>query len=332
LRYVTAKLAALLPFGKVTDFLSELLALSAKMTTSTVRNRTMKVRKRLGKSADEFAATPQREPCPEAVMGLDGTYVRARHQRPERNFEVIVGKVRDEIGRATRFASVRHGSSKTRAATRRALQQHGVDQSTTVTVLTDGDAGLGAVQRAVAPEAEHILDWFHISMKFQNLKQVAQGINGLTEAAILSHALVQLERIQGRFWHGYKERGLIGLVRLRPWAHAQSFAQITTMQKRGKALLDLIRYLEANADSLPNDGQRYREGRRISTGFAESAVNEIVAKRMTKSQPMRWNRYTVQPFLHVRFYVLNGTLEDAFRPWHRGFRPRVVLADLATAA
>ena len=43
---------------------------------------------------------------------------------------------------------------------------------------------------AVAPEAEHILDWFHISMKFQNLKQLAKGINGLTEGAIRSHALV----------------------------------------------------------------------------------------------------------------------------------------------
>ena len=50
LRYLTTKLAALLPFGKVTNFLSELLPLSAKMTTSTVRNRTMKVGKRLEKS------------------------------------------------------------------------------------------------------------------------------------------------------------------------------------------------------------------------------------------------------------------------------------------
>jgi hypothetical protein len=35
----------------------------------------------------------------------------------------------------------------------------------------------------------------------------------------------------------------------------------------------------------------------ISTAFAESTVNDVVAKRMNKHQPMRWNRYTVQPFL-----------------------------------
>ncbi len=59
LKYLTAKLAALLPFGKVTDFLSELLPLSAKMTTSTVRNRTLRVGKRLQKSADVLAGRPQ---------------------------------------------------------------------------------------------------------------------------------------------------------------------------------------------------------------------------------------------------------------------------------
>jgi len=72
---------------------------------------------------------------------------------------------------------------------------------------------------------------------------------------------------------------------------------------------------------MPDYGKRYRAGQRISTGFVESAVNEIVAKRMVKKQQMRWNRYTVQSFLDVRVHVLNATLEDAFRHWHRGFRP-----------
>ena len=41
---------------------------------------------------------------------------------------------------------------------------------------------------------------------------------------------------------------------------------------------------------------------------------------MNKKQQMRWNRHTVQAFLEVRIHVLNGTLEDAFRRWHQGFR------------
>jgi hypothetical protein len=66
---------------------------------------------------------------------------------------------------------------------------------------------------------------------------------------------------------------------------------------------------------------RRRRGEPISTAFVESAVNEIVAKRLNKAQQMRWNRATVQPFLDVRTAVLNGTLEDAFRQRYPGFRP-----------
>jgi len=50
--------------------------------------------------------------------------------------------------------------------------------------------------------------------------------------------------------------------------------------------LETIRYLELNADSMPDYGKRYRAGQRISTGFVESAVNEIIAKRMVKKQQM----------------------------------------------
>jgi hypothetical protein len=98
------------------------------------------------------------------------------------------------------------------------------------------------------------------------------------------------------------------------------------------ALSDMVRYLELNADSMPNYGKRYRAGQRISTGFVESAVNEIVAKRMVKKQQMRWNRHTVQSFLDVRIHVLNGTLENAFRQWHQGFRPIADRSQVPVAA
>jgi hypothetical protein len=49
---------------------------AAKMTTSTVRNRTLKVGKRLEKSADVLAGRPQSEPCPETVIE-PGTHARS---------------------------------------------------------------------------------------------------------------------------------------------------------------------------------------------------------------------------------------------------------------
>ena len=84
---------------------------------------------------------------------------------------------------------------------------------------------------------------------------------------------------------------------------------------------ELFGYLERNQDALVHYVARRRRGEPISTAFVESAVNEIVAKRMNKKQQMRWNRMTVQPFLDVRTAVLNGTLEDAFRQHYPDFRP-----------
>jgi hypothetical protein len=70
-----------------------------------------------------------------------------------------------------------------------------------------------------------------------------------------------------------------------------------------------------------HNGVRYRRGEPISTAFFESAINEIIARRMIKKQQMRWNRWTVQPFLDVRVAVLDGTLEGSFRRLFPDFRP-----------
>jgi len=72
LRYLTAKMAALLPFRKVADFLGELLPLSAQATASTVRNRTMKVGRRLHKSAEALATGSSHKACKNMIVGLDG--------------------------------------------------------------------------------------------------------------------------------------------------------------------------------------------------------------------------------------------------------------------
>jgi hypothetical protein len=51
---------------------------------------------------------------------------------------------------------------------------------------------------------------------------------------------------------------------------------------------------------MPNYGKRYRSGIRISTGFVESSVNEIIAKRMAKRQQMRWNKPELPGSSHSR--------------------------------
>jgi hypothetical protein len=72
-------MAALLPFRKAANLLGEFLPLSARATASTIRNRTMKVGKRLEKSAEALVTPASSDPCKELVAGFDGGYVRNRH-------------------------------------------------------------------------------------------------------------------------------------------------------------------------------------------------------------------------------------------------------------
>ena len=124
-----------------------------------------------------------------------------------------------------------------------------------------------------------------------------------------------------RLWHGRWagcRRKLAALCRWTERKPLRDAAGIGRLQQRASELLG---YLERNEDALVHYAARRRRGEPISTAFVESAVNEVVAKRMNKKQQMRWNRATVQPFLDVRTAVLNDTLEDAFRQRHPGFRP-----------
>jgi hypothetical protein len=65
-----------------------------------------------------------------------------------------------------------------------ALQRCCVNEAASVTVLTDGDVGLRAIQREVAPHADHVLDWSHISMRFTNLQEIAKGVNAIVDGGV----------------------------------------------------------------------------------------------------------------------------------------------------
>jgi hypothetical protein len=109
-----------------------------------------------------------------------------------------------------------------------ALRHCGVNEATSVTVLTDGDAGLRAIHQQVALHADHILDWFHISMRFKNLEQLAKGINAIADGGVRGHALAEIDYAKWRLWNGLTERGIVGLIHLGQWAQAPCFEHIPT--------------------------------------------------------------------------------------------------------
>jgi hypothetical protein len=96
--------------------------------------------------------------------------------------------------------------------------------------------------------------------------------------------------------------------------------QEETKRKLLKAVEEFSTYIERNGDFIPNYGERYRNGERISTGFVESAVNQVISKRMAKKQQMQWTQRGAHLLLQVRTRVLNEEWEDVFRRWYPDFR------------
>jgi hypothetical protein len=338
LAYVTARYAALAPFGKVADLLSELLPISGAPNAGTVRNRTLRVGEAVVQPS--VTATATAEParlCEPVVVGLDGGYVRSRHRQDERHFEVIAGKVIDARGSQSRFAFARNSPTIASDAFQQALAVAGVTADMSATVLCDGDAGLWRLQREALPNATIVLDWWHAAVRFEHALQAARGL-GATDAHLAAEAVRGLERAKWRLWHGRWPGCRRKLAALCRWARlAKGSVRRSRMERQDEGrrtsigglagigrlehhVGELLAYLERNQGALVHYAARRRNGEPISTAFVESSVNEIIAKRMNKKQQMRWNRATVQPFLDVRATVLNDTLAVVFRHRYPGFR------------
>ena len=116
-------------------------------------------------------------PIPEGriIVGLDGGYVRDWDER-KANFELIVGRSIPE-DRAPRYIGLVHGyDRKPKRRLFDLLQQQGLQANQDVTFLTDGGEEVRSLTELVTPEAEHVLDWFHIAMRLTVLEQLSSDI------------------------------------------------------------------------------------------------------------------------------------------------------------
>ena len=235
--------------------------------------------------------------------------------------QAFVVKGPDFQGMPVRYPDlVDNGNSASELAN--AVVSAGVRLGTPATVLCDGDPGLWKLQRHVLPEATLVLDWFHIAMRFEHALQAARGLGAGTSSVYLrGHPIRELESSKWKLWHGRSSACLGRLARLTHWFDATHVRDVKGAAAVQRHINDLIEYLYANQLALVNYGRRRHDRQPISTAFVESAVNEILSKRMIKKQQMRWNRWTIQPFLDVRVSVLNKTLAGSFRRLYPDFQP-----------
>ncbi|MBV8453850.1 MAG: ISKra4 family transposase, partial [Deltaproteobacteria bacterium] len=127
----------------------------------------------------------------------------------------------------------------------------------------------------------------------------------------------RLERLKWNLWHGNVRRAL-QIVDLLEEDLEIDGAPFENGRKLHKAIREFGRYIAVNRVFVPNYGDRYRHGEAISTAFVESAVNQVVSKRMVKQQQMRWTQQGAHLLLQIRTQALNGDLRGNFCRWYPG--------------
>jgi hypothetical protein len=129
----------------------------------------------------------------------------------------------------------------------------------------------------------------------------------------------ELERVKWFLWHGNVGRALDTIEDIEDELDLLS-QDGESRKKLLKAVREFRGYIEANQNFIPNYGDRYRHGEKISTAFAESAVNQVVSKRMVKKQQMRWTESGAHNLLQIRAKVLNNQLQETFIRWYPGMQ------------
>ena len=329
--YLETKWASLVSFDATVGLLKDVLPVGATLNAETVRNHLHHVANRMegelgeerfsfieGAPRNHAALPPAEGPI---IVGIDGGYVRAREKDREgrlTNFEVVVGKSVAEDREDRYFGLVQSLDEKPRRRLHDVLQEQGLQMNQEITFLTDGEDSIRSMAEFMSPCAEHVLDWFHVTMRITVLRQYAKGLaahhHDRAEAEGIDRAL---RRVKGFLWHGNIRAVLPCIDDLVANLECikTRYPNIKAFQKGAR---EFQTYVANNAHTIPNYAERHRYGERVSTAFVESTVNTVVGKRFSKKQQMRWSRSGAHLMLQTRTRVLDGTLRNRLQSWYPG--------------
>lgn len=332
-----ARWASLAAYGVTAALLADVLPIGDAVNASTIRNDVLRVAERieaeLGPEQSMFASGCQAEwdempiPGPPVTVGIDGGYVRSWADRPA-NFEVIVGKSVPEDGPVRRFGFVVGHDAKPKRRLHELLVAQGVAMNQEVTFMSDGGESVRDLQLYMRPNAEHVLDYFHVAMRVTMLQQMARGLPPPLSKAV--PAMVEaLESVRRFVWHGNVGRAL-ALVEDLGDAVDLLERPPPEVRKFRRQLNEFSGYVANNAGLIPNYAERRRYGEVVSTAFVESTVNQVIAKRFAKKQQMQWTPRGVHLLIQLRTRVLDDTLDGDFQRWQN--ERRAPSAEMASAA
>ena len=305
-----AYLSAQTSYRSAAAVLKALLPVDSGGRPETLRNHTLR-------TGAELRHSPLLIPpsaSADLSVSVDSTFIRSC-EPGERHLEVQVGNVETRAGMRHVFAAVTKSDTEIAKVIERRLAEAGRTAGTQLTAFTDGCAGLRKLLTDIGVKESPILDWFHIAMGLQHLRQAAQGLPTCDQAQGEAKGVIAeaIERLRWRLWHGKAKDARITIDCIRGVMRAYRDQQ-AQWRKHGAArqfwaaLLRFDGYLKGQSAWLVNYAERHRAGLRVGTSITEGAANHLVNRRMNKSQQMRWSRHGADLLLQVRCAVYNGQI------------------------
>lgn len=215
LQYIESKWASLMLYGLTTDLLKDILPVNDSLHASTVRHHLHAVAQRqdneLENKPTALAGCPGAwgrlpKPGKPMVVGIDGGYLRSWHGKTT-NFEVIAGKSFSKQTATRRFGFVQKIDANPRRRLLSVLSDEGMQANQQITFLSDGADNLRNLQQNMYPESDHVLDWFHVTMRLTVLDQFAKGLEK-SDPDIGATVKRYLESAKWYLSHGNVEKAL----------------------------------------------------------------------------------------------------------------------------
>jgi hypothetical protein len=270
-----AHLSALLTYRTAADLLMQVFPIGAGKDPETLRRHTLKT----GAALRHRATTRPDTAASAIVVTLDGTFIRSC-EAGERHLEIRVGNVETTTGGRQVFGAVVRADTNIKALICRNLEAVGRTQDTILTAFTDGCPGLRSILGAAGVTKSPMLDWFHIAMRLNHLKQIAGALSADDAARTAAKPVIvnEVERLRWRLWNGKATNARISIDRIRVvMTHLQGKRgerkRTTPSGKVWTALQALDRYLSEQRDWLVNYAERYRAGLRVGTALTQGTAN-----------------------------------------------------------
>ena len=206
---------------------------------------------------------------PESVQEID------KHHREITNKSCALSAKDDELATIKTFVL-------------NAALKQGMTEDSVVTALADGANNCWSVISSLKPHCKQlkpILDWFHIAMKFQTVKN---ALGESFEGALAS--------CKWEIWHGKVKEGLAKLEML--------MVNLSDSKKQSK-LQGLYDYLKRNQTYIVDYGQRKDANQTFTSQVAESHIESIINARHKKTGKMQWSQEGAHNVLQIRAEMIS---------------------------